>query len=221
MPDTQELPEITIIRSDRRTLSLRVASDATIEVKAPKRMPQWQIDSFIREQSEWIEKHLAKVKSVQAVRKDGEYLFLGKSLTLTPGNYSAITVKDDNLLFPQALLFRKEKELTNWYLRQAKRIIKLQTDRYTQEMRTSYKELTYSDTRSQWGRCTHDNRLQFSWRLVMAPILVLNYVIVHELAHTKEKNHTRAFWSIVRGFNPSYRQQVKWLKDHGASLKIS
>lgn len=149
-----------------------------------------------------------------------EYLFLGQKLLFHPGNYTSITVKDDKLLFPLALLFRKEKELTNWYTQQAKKIIAAQVARFAKEMQTSYRSLTFSDTRSKWGSCTHDNRLQFSWRLVMAPLLVLNYVIIHELAHTLEKNHTQYFWMKVRRFNPSYRQQIKWLKDYGTTLTV-
>lgn len=153
--------------------------------------------------------------------KKEEYLYLGRKLTLHPGNYTSIAVKDDLLLFPQALLFRKEKELTMWYVQQAKKIIAAHVERFAKEMQTNYKSLTFSDTRSKWGSCTHDNRLQFSWRLVMAPLLVLNYVIIHELAHTIEKNHTQYFWMKVRRFNPSYRQQIKWLKEHGELLHFS
>lgn len=217
-----EIPNITIVRSDRRTIALQVAPDATLLVKAPRRMPERMIHAFIEEQRDWIDKHVTLVKKrAKQIKEDGEYLFLGKSVTFTPSNVLEIAIKDDKLLFPQALLFRKEKELTNWYMRQARNIITQQVERYAREMKTSYTDLTFSDTRSQWGRCTHDNRFQFSWRLVMAPLLVLNYVVIHELAHTMEKNHTHRFWAKVRGFNPSYRQQIKWLNNHGASLKVS
>ncbi len=75
-------------------------------------------------------------------------------------------------------------------------------------------------TKSQWGSCTHDNKLQFSWRLIMTPITVLNYVVIHELAHTTQKNHSRAFWDVVRRHCPSYNRQRKWLKEHGNSLVV-
>ena len=210
---------ITIERSNRRTVALHIQPDATVLVKAPNRMPQRQIDSFIEEHKEWIAKRLAVVEErLKHRRNEDEYFFLGKTLKLTPGNYKEIAVKEDKLLFPVALMFRKEKELTVWYRKQAKNIISEQVKSYALQMKAEYKEITFSDTKSQWGRCTHDNRLQFSWRLVMAPMLVINYVIIHELSHTFEKNHTQMFWMKVRNFNPSYRQQIKWLKEHGASL---
>lgn len=148
------------------------------------------------------------------------YLYLGKKLTFTPGNYLSISVRDDNLLFPHGLLFRQDKELEQWYIREARRVITGQTVRFAEKMKTRFTDITFSDTRSQWGRCTYDNRLQFSWRLVMAPVLVLNYVVIHELAHTFEKNHSQLFWMKVRNMNPSYRQQILWLKKYGHTLTL-
>ncbi|MBI4080926.1 MAG: M48 family metallopeptidase [Candidatus Levybacteria bacterium] len=214
------MPKIHIITSDRRSMSLQIAPDATLVVKAPHGVSGRQITSFVEQHQDWIEKRLHLIKKRQQFRQDGTRLFLGKTLTLHPGNYTQIKVQGDLLLFPQALLFRREKELTSWYAHQAKEIITKQVEFYAKEMKTSFRSITFSDTRSQWGRCTHDNRLQFSWRLVMAPLLVLNYVVIHELAHTIEKNHTQYFWTKVRNFNPSYRQQIKWLKDHGPKLTI-
>jgi predicted metal-dependent hydrolase len=129
-------------------------------------------------------------------------------------------MQGDMILFPKAAVFRVQKELTAWYIRQAREIISQQVEFYAKRMNASYTDLTFSDTKSQWGRCTHENKLQFSWRLVMAPLLVINYVVVHELVHTIEKNHSRSFWSKVRFHNPSYRQQIKWLAANGHALKV-
>lgn len=217
-----ELPDIQVIRSNRRSIALQIKPDATLLVKAPQKISQRQIDTFITEHKDWIDKHIALVKKrMQPSRKEGEYPYLGMAVALTPGNYTQIAVQEDKLLFPQGLLFRKDKELTNWYIKQAEEIISRQLEKYAREMKTSYTSVMLSDTRSKWGSCTHDNRLQFSWRLVMAPLLVLNYVVIHELAHTMEKNHTQMFWMKVRSVNPSYRQQIKWLKEHGSTLTIT
>lgn len=213
-------PTIRIIRANRRTISLHIESDGSVLVKAPRLMFEWQIKNFIKEHKDWVDKHVHRRSAVMQLKVEGEYLFLGKKLSLEVGDYLEIEIKKDKLLFPKALLFRKEKELSNWYIRQAREIISRQTKLYAEKMKTSFKEITFSDTKSQWGRCTHDNRLQFNWRLVMAPLLVINYVVIHELSHTMEKNHTQMFWMKVRSQNPSYRQQIKWLKDHGVGLRI-
>lgn len=213
------LPNIIVTKSFRRTIAMHIEPDGKILVRAPRFVSDGDIRRFIQSHSDWIQRHRSRIVTARESKKEDEYLFLGKKLKLFVGNYTTISVKDDTLLFPKALLFRKEKEITSWYISQARTIISKQTERYAEEMKTNFKEITFSDTRSQWGRCTHDNRLQFSWRLVMTPILVLNYVVIHELAHTMEKNHTRAFWARVRQYNPSYRQQLKWLKEYGSSVK--
>lgn len=216
--------DIKIIRSNRRSLSLHILRDGTIEVKAPFFMPGFMIRQFVEKNSDWVEKKKQLVQNPMSLPKTythGEtFFYLGNAYSLDIGDYTSISIKEDKLLFPKALLFRAKKELEYWYIRQAKEIITSQVQRYAEEMKTSYIAITFSDTKSQWGRCTHDNRLQFSWRLVMAPLLVLNYVVVHELAHTKEKNHSYLFWSIVRGVTPSYKQQIKWLKTHGTTLVV-
>lgn len=213
-----------IIRSHRRTVAVHVLPTGEVVVKAPVRVSMGFINQFIDKHKEWIEKRLEQVQK-QRVRgkiyKNGEkFLYLGKEYSLEIGDYKTIEAKNEKLLFSQVLEFRIQKELTAWYIRQGRKIITEQVEYYTKQMGVQYIGLTFSDTKSQWGRCTHDNRLQFSWRLVMAPLLTINYVVVHELEHTKEKNHSRAFWSKVRLFNPSYRQQIKWLKENGKSLIV-
>lgn len=219
MSDT---PEITIIRSHRKTIALHVLPDGTVEIKAPFLMPKFFINRFIEKNKEWIDKrtkHIQQKLALQKTYNEGEkFLYLGEEYILKIGNYTSIGAKNGEFLFPQALLFRIKKEIESWYITQAKEIITTETKRYALEMKTSFTSLTFSDTKSQWGRCTHDNRLQFSWRLVMTPLLVLRYVVVHELAHTFEKNHSYLFWSKVRSVNPSYKQQIKWLKEHGNTL---
>jgi predicted metal-dependent hydrolase len=214
--------KIHIVRSHRKTIALHVHIDGTIEVKAPYLMPKFFINRFIESNKEWIEKRTKKVQQAQSLQKaytDGEkFLYLGDEYTLQIGDYPKIEVNSTKILFPKALVFRIKKEIENWYISQAKEIIEQETKRYAQDMQTSFTSITYSDTKSQWGRCTYDNRLQFSWRLIMTPLLVLRYVVIHELAHTIEKNHSFLFWSKVKSVNPSYKQQIKWLKEHGDTL---
>jgi len=215
-----DLKNINIIRSDRRSISVHIEPDGEVVVKAPKRIADRNIKQFISEHSDWIEKHLSIVRSRLQKNQiaEDEYLFLGKTLKLKEDNIQTIKMEGDFIFFPKALVFRKEKELKSWYIKQAEKIIPKQIDLYAARMKTNYRSVLFSDTRSKWGSCSHDNRLQFSWRLVMAPLLVINYVVIHELSHTMEKNHTQMFWMKVRSQNPSYKQQIKWLKEYGVLM---
>jgi predicted metal-dependent hydrolase len=219
------IPKPHIIRSNRRTVALQILPTGELIVKAPTRASLSFIHTFIEKNREWIEKHLQKARQGTPVLKHeykhGEiFLYLGEKVMLTIGDYAEIAVSQKQLHFPHGIAFRIQKELKSWYIKQARDLITRQVAFFAEEMDAQYNDVTFSDTRSQWGRCTHDNRLQFSWRLIMAPLLVINYVVIHELVHTKEKNHSAAFWSKVRRYNPSYRQQIKWLKEHGNSLVV-
>jgi len=182
------------------------------------------IRRFIENHEQRIEKHkkmIAKYKTVakkQFVHGDS-FLYLGVTHKLNIGQYKTLSIKDGMILFPDFLKFRIKKELITWYQRQAKNIIKSLVDEYAHRMGVSYSEIYFSVTTSKWGSCSHDNRLQFNWHLIMTPLMVIRYVVIHELTHTVIKNHSRAFWSKVEQYNPSYRQQRKWLHDHGHTVQ--
>lgn len=220
-----DVSHIKITRSTRASLSIKILQNGSISVKAPYLIPKKFIEEFIKSKSEWIEKQQSSLKKHSKQPKkfeNGEkFTYLGKNYFLEIGSsYSQIQLKDGKLLFPLALAKRGKEVMEKWYIRQAKQLIKTLVDEYAAKMGTTYNAITFSDTRSQWGRCTHDNRLQFNWRLIMAPLLVVRYVVIHELAHTKEKNHSGRFWAIVRSQNPSYKLQIKWLKENGHGLRI-
>lgn len=201
---------------------MQILPDNTLVVKAPFFLPDILINKFIKDNSGWIEKQKQKVSQKQArVKKfaNGErFLYLGQEYELEIGNFKEIRIVGEKLQFPNFLEFRIKKELNEWYVKQAKRIITEQIDQLVVEVGTKINGLTFSDTKSKWGSCTYDNRLQFCWRIVMAPLITIKYVVIHELVHTKEKNHGRGFWSKVRLYNPSYKQQIKWLRDNGHLL---
>ena len=84
----------------------------------------------------------------------------------------------------------------------------------------TYARLAIRDTRSRWGSCSARGTLSFSWRLVLAPHTVLDYVVVHELCHLREPNHSRRFWRLVGDLRPDYRLPRRWLRDHGWELHL-
>lgn len=220
-----DISQIKISRSRRASLSIKVLYDGSISVRAPYLIPKKFIENFVKSKREWIEKQqsiLSKNRIKPKKFEDGEiFPYFGKDYFLRlDSSIASITLEGDNLLFPLALVRRGKEVMEKWYSKKAREEIRKIVDEYSQKMDTTYNGITFSDTRSQWGRCTSDNRLQFNWRLIMSPLIVVRYVVIHELAHTKEKNHSARFWSLVRKYNPSYKQQIKWLKEHGYSLRF-
>lgn len=224
MPTNGLLPKFTLIRSLRRTLSVQINQEGELTVKAPYFLPTILINRFVYERMGWINKHLAKFKNTPIRRKkdytDGEkFMYQGKIYPLHIGDYKKISITD-KFNFPEFLTFRIRKEIKDWYLREAKTVITQRVDYWRDTMNTRYAHIRFSDTSSKWGSCSVNNHLQFNWRLIMAPLLVIDYVVVHELAHTVEKNHSRKFWNTVGFYKPAYRQYRKWLRENSHYLHI-
>lgn len=216
------LPNYQLVRSHRRSLAIHISPNGDVIVKAPVFVPSFLIKRFVMDKSDWIERRLAHLQTLPSIKKrryvEGEeYMYMGRKYILRFGNFKEITVTN-TLNFPQFLSFRIEKELAEWYVRQAKVLISERVEYYSNHMGADFQTISFSDTSSKWGSCSHDNKLQFNWRLIMAPITVIDYVVVHELAHTFEHNHGRAFWRKVEIYKPAYKQYVKWLRDHGHIL---
>lgn len=211
-----------IIRGNRASISIHIDRHGEVIVKAPRFLPQFLIDQFIQSKKDWIEKSVAKVATRLPKKKyytEGEkFLYLGISHVLHFTTSSEILAKNGILYFPKGAVFRIEKELESWFKSQAQVLITDRVKLHAQKMKASYKDIFFSDTISKWGTCFADNTLQFNWRLIMAPLLVIDYVVIHELTHTTEKHHQASFWSRVRNFTPAYRQHRKWLEENGSLL---
>ncbi len=218
------IPNFKLIRTIRKTLSIHVTHDGEVIVKAPIFIPSGVVRQFVGQKIDWIKKHVAKTQKLSAKKKkqytEGEeFMYLGKTYKLHVGNFKEISLTD-TLNFPHSLVFRVGTEIKEWYVRQAKRIITERVKYHADIMKAQYINIKFSDTISKWGSCTAENSLQFNWRLIMAPILVIDYVVVHELVHTWDKNHGRKFWNKVSYYKPAYKQYRKWLNDHSRKLLI-
>jgi predicted metal-dependent hydrolase len=210
-----DVPAPRLIRSKRQSIALHITPAGELVVKAPLRLPMRIIQQFIQEKNDWIIQTLEKTKRKQNAGKqyvEGEtFFYLGSPYTLQFADRVTIETRENELLFPKALVFRIQKEITSWYIKQAKEKISQRVAFHAAQMNARYSSIMFSDTKSKWGTCGPEDDLQFNWRLIMAPLMVLDYVVIHELAHTKEKNHGRSFWNIVRFHTPAYRQHRNWL----------
>lgn len=214
-----------LFRSRRRTLALIVNSEAELVVRAPLNMPQRSIDRFVTEKSAWIEQKLEfmAAKKTQA-RKDfepgEEFLYLGKAYELRFVESEEPVLFDDAFLISAQYRRHVKLLLANWYKNEARRVIAERAEIFAAKMGTTFTGLAITQARQRWGSCTAQNKLNFSWRLVMAPLEVVDYVVVHELAHTKVKDHSRDYWAVVAQILPDYKERRAWLREHGLALAI-
>lgn len=102
--------------------------------------------------------------------------------------------------------------------RAVRELVAMVADEEALELGVSYRRIQVRDQRTRWGSCSPRGTLSFNWRLALAPFDVLDYVVVHELCHLREPNHSRRFWSLVELRRPGWREQRAWLREHGAEL---
>ncbi len=207
-----------IIRSKRKNIALVISRNATLVVRAPMRTPISYIEKLVEEKFTWIEKKIQEFKKrPKAVKKtffEGEeFLYLGKKYKLELTEGMKIELGENlELFFPRSFLWRARIRMLDWYKKQALIEISQRTKTISEKLNLKYSVLKISNAKTNWGSCGPKNSLNFNWRLIMAPEKIIDYVIIHELTHTIEKNHSYKFWNRVAGVMPEYREAREWLR---------
>jgi len=216
-----------LIRSKRRTIALIIERDGSFTVRAPLRVPQAQIDSFVQQKADWVIRAREKIKSAQPVLKkqyaDGEkFLFLGAlfELKLVGMQKPVLRFHDGCFTLSQSARESGETYFVRWYKERAFEVISGRVREYSQKYGFAPGQVKISSAKTRWGSCSSTGALNFTWRLVMAPLNVIDYVAAHELAHLRVKNHSVKFWKAVEAICPDYKRQRKWLRENGEKLSL-
>lgn len=211
--------QITLRRSARaRRFSLRVSRlDGLVTLSMPLRAREAEALEFLRDQEGWIRKALAQMPQVAAVGFGSVLPVEGRLLTLAPGPGRAVRAAGDSLLVPGDGA-QVAARVAAYLKVQARDRLAAASDCHAKALGLGYHSLTLRDTRSRWGSCTAAGGLMYSWRLIMAPAAVLNYVAAHEVAHLAQMNHSPAFWAVVARLHPGYHGPRRWLKTEGQAL---
>lgn len=184
-----------LVRSSRTTVAIQISREGEVVVRAPRGCPQSSIDAFVTEKQAWIERKLGEVRRRNTEREQagsGE----SRDVFRLPGSPGEEAV----------------------YRAQAAEIFARKAAYYAERMNVTFNKITIRDQKTRWGSCSSKGNLNFNWRLVLAPVPVLDYVVIHELAHRREMNHSSRFWDIVGEMMPDYRIYRKWLWEHGECL---
>ncbi len=221
-----EIPIGKIIRSRRRTIALEVTSDATLVVRAPYRASNAFIEEMIEQKSAWILRKFHEMKQRPASLcheyAGGEmFLFLGRSYPLQFEENGNITIERSDRLYVSSLLKPDiRNQLKRWYREEAQKEIQARCMWFS--MKTGYvpTSISITDARHRWGSCTCKGGLNFSWRLIQAPPEIVDYVVVHELVHISQPDHSKKFWNKVKEILPDYERRRKWLRENERLLKI-
>lgn len=224
LADHQNIQIDKILRSRRKTLSLEINEKAELIIRAPMRLPDSEIKRFLVEKSSWIiqkqNELTKKIVSHKQFKQGEQFLYLGKLYSLQiEGNTVSIFLDQQFYLSPRREKYA-EKLFVTWYKKQAGIVFYERIEHFARQMGIEYQNLKVSSAMRRWGSCTSQNTINLTWRLIMAPVEIIDYVVVHELAHVRQKNHSKKFWLIVENVLPDYKERRKWLQDFGYTLHL-
>jgi len=194
---------------------------------APSRREIKDAAAFAAERADWISMRLQHLPEPVRFEEGATIQYRGAPLQLTSegeGRIAKIWPEDENsprLLSVPGDPETMELRVQRFLKKQARADLTRAVKRHTTTLGVSYKSISVKDTRSRWGSCTHDGQLSFSWRLIMAPPEVLDYVAAHECAHLLEMNHSQKFWAKVSICCPDWKHHRSWLRTHGAGLQAA
>jgi predicted metal-dependent hydrolase len=211
--------EVILRRSARaRRFSLRVSRlDGRVTLSMPASAAETEALAFAQSQSDWIRRVQGRAAQICQVGLGATIPLEGRLVTLTPAALRAPRLAGDLLLMPADPLRAPVRAMA--YLKlHARQRLQAASDHYAQMVGRRHAGLVLRDTRSRWGSCSAEGQLMYSWRLIMAPPDVLDYVAAHEVAHLVQMNHSAAFWALVRDLMPGYQAHRRWLKSEGNAL---
>jgi len=204
--------------SRARRMSLRVSRvDGRVTLTLPRAVPRDEAAAFARSHEGWLRRHLARAGEVEHPRLGGSILFEGRALPLVAAPVRGPVLRDGALLLPDDPA-RLAARIAAFLRAEARLRLAAACDRHAGALGRPFRRITLRDTRSRWGSCSSRGDLMFSWRLVMAPPAVLDYVAAHEVAHLERLDHSPAFWAVVARLCPDHAAHRRWLREEGGRL---
>lgn len=214
--------------ANRRKVTITVERDRSVIVHAPVGVPDEKLCQIVESKRFWIFEKLCHDQKYRTLpHPPGKELVNGEA-ALYLGRSYRIEVVDTGIseiqfahrfIIPRSHGIRRKAVLKEWYIERAKETILPRVRRYAKRLGVDFKQARIVNNRYRWGSCTVRNNVNFNWRLIKAPMFVIDYVVIHELAHLIESNHTPKFWSIVAAQTATMEKARIWLKDNGQILE--
>lgn len=222
--------EYDLRRSKRKSIAIHV-KDGVVTVRAPLRADTKIIESFLTTKENWILSKLNEYAQRQSYFSDiikyDSFPYIGNRLNVMPYAKKKVTIRDGTLYVPEDLMPDEQSEKSPVFLKALRRAYKSSAKTYlenrlqyiSEQTGLKYNGFGLTESKAKWGSCDSYNNIKLNWHLVLLDESLINYVIVHELAHTAEHNHSKRFWHCVSMFYPNYKQAVACLKDASVLIK--
>ena len=217
----------TLRKSARaRHVWLRFGIGTGLEVVAPARMPLAELDRILLNKSSWIGRHTALPGAEAPVRlqplgNGSKLRYLGVEHKLrvhVNGSAGNVRIAGGEILaeVPPGGPEVVKEVLEDWYKKMARKVIGEKVNKLSNGRKVG--RVCIRDQKTRWGSCSAKGNLSFNWRLIMAPPRVIDYLVIHELTHLDQPDHSKKFWNKVAARCPDYEEREAWLKTHGLGL---
>ncbi len=222
-----ETVSCAVRRSSRaRRVRLEVGGKYGLAVTIPRGFSLGLLPDLLQQKAKWILRHLEQQRQTGVAfagseLKSGDVIpYLGRELRLVVqiADVDDVEITLDRLQVSLHSGGALSRVLKCWYRTQAERVLKARVAELCARLGVSCRRVTIRAARTRWGSCSHRGCVNLNWKLIMAPAEVMDYVILHELAHLWEMNHSKRFWQIVGQYCPEWREHRKWLKEHETAL---
>jgi hypothetical protein len=227
MPSYKDIT-YTLTTSDRKTLSIYIERDGQISVLAPQDFTSQQLDEVLEQKRGWIYKGLAEWEDLNATRFKREYvngegfLYLGRNyrLQIVVTQDKPLQLKNGYFNLSSQSLHKAEDVFKEFYRQKGNVKLRERVSYYQNKLGVKAHDVRVLELKNRWASCSEKRNLNFHWKCMMAPLTVLDYIVVHELVHLLHKNHTEAFWNEVDKLIPDHHERKQWLKVNGAGMGL-
>ncbi|MCW7553966.1 M48 family metallopeptidase [Endozoicomonas gorgoniicola] len=220
--------QYSLKQSNRKTTSLFIERDGSVTVRAPLPYDMAKIESIIEQKRSWIYRNLAEWEDLNRVQVHREFvngegfLYLGRNyrLQLVDEQDEALVLKNGRFLLRRDHVDSGMEIFKNFYRTKGLDRINQRLTHFAPKMGVTFGSVRVMELQHRWASCTSKGDLNFHWRCLMAPLAVLDYIIVHELAHRLHRNHDARFWGTVDKVLPDYQRHVSWLRHNGSGMGL-
>ena len=204
-----------------RTARIVVRRDGVVEVVVPLRVSSAEIDRLLERHRAWISKRTESTTQLGLDRPGVVWRDLEPiPIELVPSSGDArARLREGRLVVGEAPDANVRAAIERWYRREARRLITESVEHEAARLQLAFQAIAIRDQQTRWGWCSRRGTLSFNWRLAITPRDVREYVVIHELCHLRELNHSKAFWQLVATAMPSWQEHKRWLREHGRELQ--
>lgn len=218
----------SVIRSNRKTIWITIDRDNSVLIKAPKEATDKYVENFFNSKKLWVYTKLEEKKYINLYKWKKEivnwewiyYLWRLYKLKIENNMNWKVAFHSGKISINENYINIWRQILKEWYKCKFYEKVIPRIQHLSKKHWIKYKKVFIRDLKYRWGSCSPQNNLTFTWKIVMAPVSVIDYIICHELAHIKEKNHSKKYWNVVGNMVPDYERHIDWLKRYGVELYI-